>query len=205
MPCTILIKRTDNTTEYLSKGAWMRGELVYIYAGLNAQLGSEEMDTNKFLRFGLTDKTREEMQSYLDRYNRDFEYTLINANGTLRRYEVRNNYANSLGLGYWTTSAVLDIKTLWEEDHPNADITTIGFPNTDANGLGNIWDMSGVFEVGEGAAFQEAVIEGGKEIIDKRTIWYISPAMMAAIENAGGYLEGDTGNLGPNLRDARLD
>ena len=183
----------------------MRAEILQVFEGLNPQLNSGELNTDIFLRFGLTDKTKEEMQSYLDTYNRDIEYTLINANGNLRRYEVNNKNANSLGLGHWTTEAVQDIKEAWEDGHTEADITTIGFPNSGPNGLGNIWDMSGVFEVGEGAAFQAAVIEFGISVMDRRKIWYVSSAMMNMIENAGGYLEGDTENLGPNLKDRRLD
>ena len=59
--------------------------------------------------------------------------------------------------------------------------------------------------MGEGAAFQAAVIEFGISVMDRRKIWYVSSAMMNMIENAGGYLEGDTENLGPNLKDRRLD
>jgi hypothetical protein len=202
VPALLLIKTNDNNVPQAG-GRWLRGEIVAVVE-TTATLGSGELNTASFLRFELTDKTVLEMQTYLDTYNRDIEYTLINA-GPPRRYEVNNKNASPAGLGFWTTDATLAIKTSWEETHPAANITTIGYPNTGVNGLGNIWDMSGVFSPGEGAEFQATVIEEGLQKMDKRKIWYISPAMMTAIENNGGFLSGDTGNLGPNLKDARLD
>jgi hypothetical protein len=197
-----MIKTSDNNVPQ-SGGRWLRGEIVDVLE-TTAPLGSGELDTSSFLRFELTDKTVLQMQTYLDTYNRDIEYTLINA-GPPRRYEVNNKNANTQGLGFWTLEATAEIKAGWEVDLPLADITTIGYPNTGVNGLGNIWDMSGVFAPGEGAEFQAVVIEEGLQIMDKRKIWYISPSMMTAIENAGGFLSGDTSQLGPNLKDARLD
>jgi hypothetical protein len=202
MPALLLIKTSDNMVPQ-SGGRWLRGEIVSVVE-TTAALGSGELNTMNFLRFELTDKTVLEMQTYLDTYNRDIEYTLINA-GPPRRYEVNNKNASPAGLGFWTTDATLAIKTSWESTHPAANITTIGYPNTGVNGLGNIWDMSGVFSPGEGAEFQAIVIEEGLRIMDKRRIWYISSAMMQAIENNGGFLSGDTAQLEPNLKDARLD
>jgi hypothetical protein len=202
VPALLLIKTSDNNVPQ-SGGRWLRGEIVAV-VDENATLGTGELNTANFLRFLLTDQTVAAMQAYLDTYNRDIEYTLLNA-GPPRRYEVNNKNANSEGLGFWTLEATAAIKAEWEIDHPAADITTIGYPNTGPNGLGNIWDMSGVFAPGEGAEFQATVIEEGLSIMDKRKIWYISPAMMTAIENNGGFLSGNTAQLGPNLKDARLD
>jgi hypothetical protein len=204
MPCVLLIKKLDNTNVPDDGGRWRRGEIVNVYESLTPNLGGGQLDTAVFVRFELTDQSASAMQQYLDRYNRDIEYTLLNA-GPPRRYEVNNKNANSNGIGFWTTDATLAIKTEWEIEHPLADITTIGYPNTGVNGLGNIWDMSGIFQPGEGAQFQAAVIEQGIATLDQRKIWYISPAMMTAIENNGGVLSGTTAQLGPNLKDKRLD
>jgi hypothetical protein len=203
VPALLLIKTSDNSL-IQSGSSWLRGEIVAVVETDALPAGCAELDTINFLRFEITDKTVFDMQTYLDTYNRDIEYTLINA-GPPRRYEVNNKNASPAGLGFWTTDATLAIKTSWELNHPLADITTIGYPNTGVNGLGNIWDMSGVFAPGEGALFQTTVIEEGLTIMDKRKIWYISSAMLTAIENNGGFLSGDTSQLGPNLKDARLD
>jgi hypothetical protein len=200
VPALLLIKKNNSG---IGSTDWKRGEICSLYETTDP-LGAGELDTSFFVRFEITDKTVAEMRTYLSKYDRDIEYTLINA-GPPRRYEVNNKNANSEGLGFWTLEATAAIKEDWEVDHPAADITTIGYPNTGVNGLGNIWDMSGVFAPGEGAEFQATVIEEGLNQMDKRTIWYISPAMMTAIENNGGFLSGNTSQLGPNLKDARLD
>jgi hypothetical protein len=204
VPCLLLIKPSDNTNAPDDGSRWLRGEIVAVVEVGSLPTGCAELNVANVYRFTLTDKTVLEMQTYLDTYNRDIEYTLINP-GPPRRYEVNNKNANSQGVGFWTLEATAAIKADWEETHPAANITTIGYPNTGPNGLGNIWDMSGVFSIGEGQEFQDAVIAEGLKLIDKRKIWYISPAMMTAIQNNGGTLSGDTGNLGPNLKDARLD
>jgi hypothetical protein len=198
-----MIKTNDNGGSD-RPGRWLRGELVQVFETTKT-LGSGELNTNNFYRFTVTDRTVPEMQEYLLTYVRDYEFTLIAQNVDLRRFEVKNLWANTEGRGYWTLEAVAAIKENWEEVHPLADITTIGFPNTDGNGLGNIWDMSGEFPAGQGAEFQAVVAEAGAQHMDKRKTWYISPAMMTNIENAGGIQSGTFAQLNPNLMDSRLD
>jgi hypothetical protein len=65
--------------------------------------------------------------------------------------------------------------------------------------------MSGEFSVGEGQEFQDTVTEAGLGVMDKRKIWYITEAGMQNIEAAGGSQSGTASQLGPILRDARLD
>ena len=203
MPCTLLITESDRPVPQ-SAGRWLEGEICVIMDE-PVTWGSGELDISNFVRFTVTDRTALEMNTYLTTYVRDYDFTLIAQNVDLRRYEVKNLFANTLGVGYWTQEAVDAIKTNWEVDHPNADITTIGFPNQDANGLGNIWDMSGEFPAGQGAEFQAVVAAAGAEHMDKRKEWHISSAMMQNIRNAGGAQSGTSAQLSPNLIDSRLD
>ena len=204
MPAKLLIKRLVNTQAPDDGSRWLRGEIVAnVETTLVLQNG--ESPANGFLlSFTVTDRTVAQMQQYLDTYNRDIEYTLINA-GPPRRYEVNNKNANTQGVGHWTVEAVDAIKVEWEIDHPAADITTIGFPNSGVNGLGNIWDMSGVFSLGEGAEFQAVVIERGINTMDRRTIWQVSEVFCANLEANGNQNSGTFSQLSPNLRDVRLD
>lgn len=201
MPATLLIKRLSNSGS--DAGTWLRGEIIGVQEATN-NWGPIESDINVFYRFTVTDKTVAEMRQYLARYTRDFEFTLINQNVDLRRYEVKNLWANTEGLGYWTQPVVDEIKLNWEERYPLADITTIGFPNTDVNGLGNIWDMSGEFPAGQGQEFRDVVTEAGRNLLDKRTVWYITEPGMVNIGNAGGVQSGTASQLNPILQDARL-
>ena len=203
MPATLLITESDRPVPQ-SAGRWLEGEICTVQEA-TVQWGSGELDTNVFVRFTVTDRTVAEMTQYLDTYVRDYEFTLIAQNVDLRRYEVKNLFANTEGRGYWTQEVVDQIKANWEAIYPLADITTIGFPNTDGNGLGNIWDMSGEFPAGQGAEFQAVVAAAGAEHMDKRKAWYIDSAMMTNIRNAGGSQSGTSAQLSPNLIDSRLD
>lgn len=203
MPAKLIIKRLDSPVPD-SAGKWLAGQVVANVETTEILGSGEEVSGGGFVHFIVTDRTVAEMQQYLDTYNRDIEYTLINA-GPPRRYEVNNKNANSLGVGMWTVEATDNIKASWEVDHPLADITTIGYPNSGINGLGNIWDMSGVFSVGEGEEFQGIVISEGLATMDARKIWYITPAGMANIDSAGGSQSGTSAQLNSILRDARLD
>jgi hypothetical protein len=202
MTAMLLIKTNTNAVPDTA-GRWERGEIVAVVEH-DAVLGSGELDIASFYRFTITDQTVAAVQGFLDAYNRDIEFTLINA-GPPRRYEANNKNANSEGIGHWTTEVTDNIKTAWEVDHPAADIQTIGFPNTGVNGLGNVWDMSGVFSVGEGAEFQAIVVEEGLGVLDKRRIWYITEAGMVNIANAGGSQSGTSAQLSPIMRDGLLD
>jgi len=202
MPALLIIIKSDSPGPDVPT-RYLRGELIKVYE-TDQPLGGVA-DTDIFYRFTVTDRTVQEMNQYLSRYNKDFEFTLINANGNQRRYEVKNNNANTLGDGFWTEEGAQQIKEQWEVDHPNANITTIGFPNDGPNGLGNIWDMSGVFEAGEGQDFIDTVTGVGRTLDDRRNVWYLSPAFMDNLAANGGVQSGTSSQLDPNLKDRRLD
>jgi hypothetical protein len=203
MPATILINSTDRAVPQFA-GRHMRGQVVGETAYNQPFTGSGEADIAAFYQFTITDKQPNEVdQKLFAVYNRDIDFTLINANQTLRRYEANNLNASPAGLGHWTTDVVAQIKANWEVDHPLADITTIGFPNQGVNGLGSIWDFSGVFQPGEGEDFKLVVHEAGLGAMDYRTIWRITEAGMINIGNAGGLQSGTASQLNGILVDER--
>jgi hypothetical protein len=200
VPALLLIKTSDNNIPQ-SGGRWLRGEIVAVVE-TTTTLGSGELNTDSFLRFELTDKTVAEMQNYLDAYNRDIDMNVVNGPDPqgFRRINARNLNSNaSETLGGWSVSGTDDIVLEWNSRYPTCNLTTVGFPQYDT------WTCEGTFTTGQAVEFNNVIIEEGLEITDKRKIWYISAAMMTAIENNGGFLSGDTSNLGPNLKDARLD
>jgi hypothetical protein len=209
VPATILINSTDRPVPQFA-GRHMRGQVIGNGAYAQPFTVGGEADLGLFFQFTITDKQPNEVDSKLfEEYNRDIDFTLINANQTLRRYEANNLNASPAGLGYWTTEVTDLIKFNWENGsgdepaHPLADITTIGFPNQGVNGLGNIWDMSGIFQPGEGEAFQATVHEAGLGEMDYRTIWRITEAGMINIGNAGGLQSGTAQQLNNILVDER--
>jgi hypothetical protein len=203
VPATILINSTDRPVPQ-SAGRHMRGQVVGDNAWAVPFTVGGEADISKFFQFTITDKDPASVDQKLFKiYNREIDFTRINANQNPRRYEANNLNASPAGLGYWTTEVVATIKADWEETHPLADITTIGFPNTGPNGLGNIWDFSGVFQPGEGAEFTAVVHEAGLGVMDYRTIYRITEAGMINIGNAGGLQSGTAAQLSGILVDER--
>jgi hypothetical protein len=70
---------------------------------------------------------------------------------------------------------------------------------------GDTWQCEGTFTQGQADEFEEVIIEKGLQQMDKRKIWYITESGMTNIEAAGGSQSGTASQLGPILRDARLD
>lgn len=204
MPALLLIKTNDNSVPQ-SGGRWLRGEIVAVVEA-GAALGSGELNTASFLRFTITDKSVAEMNQYLDTYNRLIDMNTIAGPDPqgFRRINCRNNNTNASGtLGGWTVQGTDAIILEWNTRYPTTNLVTVGIitgTNPD-----DTWQCEGTFTTGQAVEFEEVIIDQGLSEMDKRKIWYISAAMMTAIENNGGALSGDTSQLGPNLKDARLD
>jgi hypothetical protein len=209
--CWLLIKKIDNAPPSSAEGGkWLRGEVVHILDGAADYISSGETDTNVFLRFEVTDRTKAEMDQYLDVYNRAINMQVINGPDPqgFRRIQVRNNWANIsgaiyIGRGYWQQDGIDAIILGWNTQYPTCNLTTVSFPNQDANGLGDEWICEGTFTSGQAALFEETIIEEGLSVTDKRTYQYMSESFVTFIENAGGVSSGTGQNIANNMLDAR--
>lgn len=206
MPAKLLIKRLDNPVAN-SGGKWLRGEVVVV-AEVSRVWGSGEApsDTGTFVEFEVTDKTVAEMNQYLDTYNRAIDMTVIAGPDPqgFRRINVRNNNTNVSGTrGGWTTEETDNIITEWNTRYPTTNLTTVAI--IDGTKPGDTWQCEGTFTTGQAEEFEQVIVEQGLQIMDKRKIWYITEAGMQNIEAAGGSQSGTASQLGPHLRDARLD
>ena len=201
MPAKLIIKNADSPVPE-SGGKWRAGEIVAIVEA-NAPLGSGEVpEGGKFVHFTVTDKSVGEVSDKLDTYNRDIQMSVFqgpNPDG-LRSIHVRNLNCNVSGtIGAWTTEITDQIIAEWNERYPTCGLITLGYP------FPSTWDCRGTFTTGQAQEFNDVIIEKGKVIIDHRKVWYITPAGMTNIINAGGSQSGTAQQLNGILRDRRLD
>jgi hypothetical protein len=159
-----------------------------------------------FVHFEVTDKTVQEMSTYLETYNRPIDMQVIEGAGVdgLKKINVRNNNTNASGtIGGWTTEETDNIITEWNTRYPTCNLQTVQFLT--GTNPGDTWQCEGTFTQGQADEFEEVIVEQGLQQMDKRKIWYITESGMLNIEAAGGSQSGTASQLGGILRDARLD
>ena len=200
MPAKLLIKKIS--TQGNSGTEWLRGEIV---ANIDPALvlgSSDGAAGGNFVYFTVTDKTTAEMQEFLDQYNRNINMAVFQGpdGSGLRSIHVQNLNIDASGIvGAWTVEQADIIIANWNELYPTCGLITLGFPQPDT------WDCQGTFTTGQASEFEQVVYEQGLQVMDKRTLWYITPAGMTNIENAGGSQSGTAAQLAGIIRDARLD
>lgn len=211
MPATLIIKRLDNTQAPKLETRWLRGEIVLVVEDPSTLGTMEQASAGLFLLFTVTDRTVEEMNTYLEPYVRPIDMTVIagpDPSGR-RRIEVKNLNANRTGAeyrgrGYWTTEQTTNIEEEWNLRYPEANLVTVEFPNDDPPyGLGNIWTCEGTFTTGQALEFNDVVVDQGSITMDKRKVWQVSEAFCQNIEANGGSQSGTSSQLAPHLRDTR--
>jgi hypothetical protein len=200
MPATILITSTDRNVPQ-SAGRWLSGEILLVNDVPYTTGG--EADLSKFFQFTITDKTPAQVdQKFFGIWNRLIDMNVIAGPDPqgLRRINVRNNNTNvSNTIGGWTVQQTDAIIDQWNALYPTTNLITIGFPQYDT------WTCEGTFTTGQAQEFEDTIIEAGLEEMDKRRVWYVTPAGMANIDSAGGLQSGTAAQLGGITQDGRLD
>ena len=205
MPALLIIKKLDSPVP-AAPGKWLRGELVVVFDPAAPRGSGEEPEAGSFVHYTVTDKTVAEMNTYLQTYNRLIDMQVINGPDPqgFRRINVRNNNTNNSGtVGGWTTEGTDKIIAEWNGRYPTTNLTTVSIIT--GTNPGDTWQCEGTFTTGQAQEFEEVITEKGASLMDKRKIWYITEAGMQNIEAAGGSQSGTASQLGPILRDARLD
>jgi hypothetical protein len=200
VPATILITSADRPVPQ-SAGRWLSGEILFV-TDVPYTTGGEA-DLSKFVQFTITDKTPAEVdQKFFGIWNRLIDMNVIAGPDPqgLRRINVRNNNTNvSNTIGGWTVQQTDAIIDQWNALYPTTNLITIGFPQYDT------WTCEGTFTTGQAHEFEDTIIETGLQDMDKRRVWYVTPAGMANIDSAGGLQSGTAAQLGGITQDGRLD
>jgi hypothetical protein len=200
MPATILITSSDRPVPP-GAGRWLRGEILLVNDVPYTTGG--EADLSKFVQFVITDKTPAQVdQKFFGIWNKLIDMNVIAGPDPqgLRRINVRNNGTNvSETIGGWTVEGTDQIINTWNSRYPTAGLYTVSFPQYDT------WQCEGTFTTGQAAEFEATIIEQGLQEMDKRRVWYVTPAGMANIDSAGGLQSGTAAQLGGIVQDGRLD
>jgi hypothetical protein len=201
MPATILITSSDRPVPP-APGRWLRGEILLVN-DIPYVLPAGEADLAKFVQFTITDKTPAQVdQKFFGIWDKLIDMNVIAGPDPqgLRRINVRNNGTNvSETIGGWTVAGTDAIIEAWNTLYPTTNLITIDFPQYDT------WTCEGTFTVGQAQEFEDTIIELGLLEMDKRRVWYVTPAGMTNIESAGGIQSGTAQQLGNIVQDGRLD
>jgi hypothetical protein len=200
MPATILLCSTDRPVPQAAS-RWLQGEILLVNDVPYTTGG--EANLSKFFQFTITDKTPAQVdQKFFGIWNRLIDMNTIAGPDPqgLRRINVRNNGTNvSETIGGWTVEETNGIITEWNGRYPTANLITIAFPQY------GVWTCEGTFTTGQAQEFEDVIIEAGLDQMDKRRVWYVTPAGMANIDAAGGLQSGTAAQLGGIVQDGRLD
>lgn len=191
MPCDWIFMRQNSRPE--AELPHYRGEVVQIYDELK---GPGEMNTDIFLRYHMTDKSKEEVKEYLSRWNRDIVFEIVNGPDPetgFRRIKCSNEKINeTINIGGWTQEQADNIVNDWNERYPEAQLEEVGFTPKDLL-------VQGFFTSGQAAEFQLLVRETGEDYNDRHAIWKLRESACQAFEATGGVKEGTAQQLGPSL------
>ena len=168
-----------------------RGEVVQIYQEGVLPPDSGEYDTDIFLRYNCTDKNKNEVEQYLDKWNREILFDVISGpdQDGRRRIKCSNAKINeSLNIGPWTDEIVNNIVTEWNARYPESQLFSEGFTAKD-------WICDGYFTSGQAAEFQQVVYDAGDDFYDRHAIWKMKEASCQAFESTGGVKTGTAAQL----------
>jgi hypothetical protein len=194
VPCTWVFKRFDNPV-VSDDTQWRRGEVVHVYPMASLPPNAEENNFSVFLQYYMTDKDSSEVREFMDNWNRDITFEVVNGPDPqgFRRIKSSNQKINqSLTIGGWDQSQADKITTEWNEKYPTANLVTVGFTPKDLL-------QEGTFTTGQAAEYQEVVHAAGLNVTDRQRIWYLTEAAVQSFESTGGFKTGTAAQLNGSL------
>lgn len=197
MPGVWLFIRHTSTSDVPDTDKRYRGEVNTIYNLAELPEGCGELDTNIFLRYHMTDLNGGEVASYLDVWNRDVVFEVVNGPDPdgYRRIKSTNQRTNSnLNIGGWTQEQADAITQEWNADpelnllYPDENLVTVGFTDKDLI-------QEGRFTPGQAAAYQALVRSRGEDYQDRHKLWRLSEQACVDFESTGGVKTGTFNQL----------
>lgn len=186
----LLCKTADNPVPE-SPGKWRAGEIVAAVADDHVFGAQEVPEAGKFYHITVTDKTLEQVQSYLQSWSHDPTTQQISATGDDRRIEVTSTVVSASGGNAFTQAGVEDLMT---------DIggTYVSHTNTSFQ-----FDITATIE--ERDEIIAAINGAVRNMQYRRRRWYVTAAGRTFLAGNSGVVSGTAVQVGAYLRDGLLD
>ena len=192
----ILVKAADNNVPD-SPGKWRAAQVVQVFED-GHEFGSSEVPGANFHHITVTDKTKAEVQEYMQDWAHNPTTTQVSAQGNNRLLNVASDMVSASGLNQFTEEQVDNFCALLNEKYPTANAA---YDSHTQNAFR--------FTVKVPLAQREALILEINDFVRSqlflRRRWYITSAGMSFLAGNGGVVSGTAAQVNPFLRDGLLD
>jgi len=196
MPILLAKVSTNNVPD--SPGKWRVGEIVTAVEDGHIFGTQEVPSAGNFYHITITDKTLEEVQSYLQSWSHDPVVIQISATGDDRLIGVTSTMVSASGDGAFTAGPIddmlADIAAEFTESNPvRTALTNFTFEFTITAPVGARDDII------------ERVNQAVRDMAHKRRRWYVTQAGRTFLAGNGGTVSGTSAQVSVYLRDGLLD
>lgn len=193
----LLCKTADNHVPD-SPGKWRVGEIVAAVAD-DHQFGAAEVPSaGNFYHVKVTDKTLEEVQSYLQSWRHEPDTQQIAATGDDRTIRVTSTMVSASGANAFDTVRFQTLLDDINAQYPTANATYSAHTNT-------TYDFTITAPLAARDEIIERVNAAVRDMQYRRRRWYINQAGRTYLANNSGYVEGTAAQVSTYLRDGLLD
>lgn len=198
MPILLARAKPSYKTDEGEPGLWRQGEIVAAFADDHEFGAKEVVAAGNFWHIKVTDKTLEQVQTYLQSWNHDPTVEQIAANGNNRTIRVTSTMVSASGANAFDATKVDELLGEINADYPTANALRTGLTNT-----------TFTFTITAPVAARDELIERVNAAVRdwnyRRRRWYINAAGRTYLANNGGYAEGTASQVANYLRDGLLD
>ena len=154
-----------------------------------------------FYHIRVSDKTVEEVDAYLEQYNKKLEYQTdqFNPPDNMRRWTTTNVRVSASGNNGFTAQGIADAISEWNENHPANTVALVDTDNL------NYFQVDGIMPVELYEEWQENTQEIALADYYARRRWYITSAGLDSLANNAGIISGPASSVNQYLRDGLLD
>lgn len=205
MPILLVKVNTNNVQD--TPARWRAGEVVTAVADDHEFGNAEVPAAGNFYHVSITDKTLEEVQTYLQDWKHNPAVTQISKQGDNRLIEVTSDMVSATGKNAFTQAGVGELMIhlnsgVWQEEpeDPVPDYQATYVSHTTDSFRFSIVEQN-TYAPGVTVAVEEAV----RNMQYGRRRWYINSAGMTYLGNNGGAVSGTATQVAGYLRDGLLD
>jgi hypothetical protein len=154
-----------------------------------------------FFHIRISDKTKEEVNVYLESFNKKLTYQTdqYNPADDMRRWTSTNVRVSASGNNGFSEQGIADAIAQWNADHPDNTVTLVDTDNL------TYFQVDGIMPTELYDEWQQNTQEQALADYYKRRRWYINQSGLDALANNAWVLNGTAADVNPFLRDGLLD
>jgi len=194
----ILLVKVASSDVPDAPGRWRSGEVVGVFPDDHVFGGKEVPEAGKFYHVGVTDRTLEQVQNYMDGWNHNPSTSQIGNQGNRRLIEVTSSAVSATGKNAFTRDGVQALFDEINAEYPTADMQ---YDSHTQNSFR--------FRITAPMSARDELIDrinaAVREMQYARRRWYITQSGMTYLANNGGTVSGTAGQVAGYIRDGLLD